>query len=110
MGDAHTRSLARARRRRGGWRSGVRLVAGARRPCRGSLAGHLSRRALARPEGPSRVRPVEPAAAEGRRVPAQLALPHVLLLADLLLTRLPAPLRVLRRADLLPAHLPHPPA
>ena len=54
-------------------------------------------------QGSSRDRPVEPAAAEGRRVPHELALPHVLLLAGLLLARLPAPLRVLRRADLLPA-------
>ncbi len=49
--------------------------------------------ALARPAEPPRDRLVEPAAAEARRLPLELALPHVLLLAGRLLARLSASLR-----------------
>src|SRR5207245_3663422 len=65
----------------------------------------LPRRALARPQEPTLDRPLVPAAAQARHLPLELALPHVLLLADPLLARLPAPLRVLRHPDLLRAHL-----
>src|SRR5213078_1021467 len=81
----------------------------ARRPRGRARARHLPRRALARPGEPPRHRLVDPAAAQGRRLPRELALPPLLLLAGLLLARLPAPLRVLRRPDLLQPELPHPP-
>src|SRR5262249_57351135 len=70
------------------------------------LAGHLSRRPLARPPRPARHRLLDAAAPQARRLPLELALPHVLLLADLLLARLSPSLRVLRDPDLLRPDLP----
>ena len=100
------RRIARPCRRRRRGRGGVRLVGRARRPRRRPVARHLPRRALARPPWAPRHRLVEPAAAQARRFPLELALPDVLLLADLLLARLPASLRVLRGPDVLRAQLP----
>ncbi len=52
---------------------------------------------------------LDPAAPQARRVPFERALPHVLPLADRVLARLSAPLRVLRGPDLLRALLSHAP-
>src|SRR5438552_3756690 len=95
VGVARPRGVAPPRRRRGRRGGGVRLAGRARRPRGRALARHLPRRALARPRGPPRHRLVEPAVAQGRRLPHELALPPVFLLAGLLLARLPAPVRVL---------------
>src|SRR6266480_3796387 len=108
VGVARPRGVPPPRRRGGRGRGGVRLAGRARRPRGRALARHLPRRALARPRGPARHRLVEPAVAQGRRLPHELALSPVFLLAGLLLARLPAPVRVLRRADLLRPELPHP--
>src|SRR6185295_16740021 len=94
------------RRRRG--RGGVRVVGRARRPRGRPVARNLPRRSLARPPWAAGHRLVEPAAAQTRFLPLELALPDVLLLAGLLLARLPASLRVLRRPDVLPTQLPDP--
>src|SRR5438552_1820782 len=109
VGVARPRGVAPPRRRRGRGRGGVRLAGRARRPGGRALARHLPRRALARPREPARHRLVEPAAPQGRRLSRELALRPVFLLAGLLLARLPAPARVLRRPDLLHPELPHAP-
>ena len=107
LGDAHAGGVAAARRRGRRGRGRVRLARRARRPRRRPLARHLPRRALARSLRDLPQIDYWSCRSSRPTLPLELALPDVLLLADLLLARLPASLRVLRGADVLPAHLPH---
>src|SRR5262249_18448386 len=76
------------------------------RPRGGRIAGHLACCPLARPPRSADLRLLDPAAPQAGRLPLELALPDVLLLADLLLPRLSPSVRVLRDPDLLRPDVP----